>query len=207
MKIDPKRQEAELYRAPRDHAVTVDVPDEPFLSIDGHGSPYDPGFQGAIRALYSVAFTIKALLKKKTQEDHVVMPLEALWWWGEDGKFDVKKEKEWRWRLMIRQPLTATSDLVAQAIQTAKKKHPELAVQLVELRNYHEGASMQILHVGPYKEEATTLHRLHEEIEKAGFESWGPHHEIYLGDPRRAKPEKLRTLLREPVRPLVGLRD
>jgi hypothetical protein len=197
---DPRPKNA-LYEAPRDHAILVDVPEEPFLSVDGHGSPYDPPFQGAIRALYSLAYAIHFDLKQRTGASHPVPPLEALWWWGTDRAFPTKDEKEWRWRLMIRQPVVVTPDDLARAKAATRAKHPEVAVDPVELRRYHEGRSMQILHVGPYKDEATTIQRLHEEIDKAGYHAHGMHHEIYLGDPRRAKPEKLRTLLRQPVAP------
>lgn len=203
MTTSPPRSNDDRYKAAKDHATLVNVPDEPFLSIEGHGSPYDPAFQGAMRAIYSVAYTVHFDLKKQTGVSHKVPPLEALWWWGGEGAF-TKNEKEWRWRLMLRQPRAATKAIVERAKEAAKRKHPEIAVGHVELRHYREGPSMQILHVGPYKDEATTIARLHEEIEKAGYEPAGMHHEIYLGDPRRARPENLRTLVRQPVKPASG---
>jgi len=193
------RPKEPLYDAPKDHAVLVTVPDAPFLAVEGHGSPYDPAFQGAIRALYPIAYAIHFDVKKATGTSHPVPPLEALWWWGAGRSFPEEDEKEWRWRLMIRQPKGVTSAMLAKAKASVRAKHPEIAVDSVELQRYHEGRSMQILHVGPYKDEATTIQRLHEEIQKAGYHASGLHHEIYLGDPRRAKPEKLRTLVRQPV--------
>lgn len=196
----PTDPEAALYKAPSDHAILVDVPNDPFLCVDGHGSPYDPAFQGAIRALYTLAYAIRFQIKDETGVSHKVPPLEALWWWGNDRSFPLKDEKEWQWRLMIRLPHEATRATLERAKEVATRKHPEIAVDPVELRSFHEGPSMQILHLGPYKDEATTIQHLHEEIEKAGYEPAGRHHEIYLGDPRRAKPEKLRTLVRQPVK-------
>lgn len=201
-KHDPRKEEPHLYKAPRDHAVLVDVPDEAFLAIDGKGSPRDPAFHEAIGALYAVAYGIKFLLKEEApDEDHAVMPLEALWWWKDGAGFPVDDEKAWHWRLMIRQPDGVRAEHVERALARARERRPVPGLDAIRLVHHHEGKALQILHVGPYKDEARTIARLHEEVKEAGYEPAGKHHEIYLGDPRRAKPQNLRTLLRQPVRP------
>lgn len=182
-----------LYDAPADHAVLVEVPDRVFLGIDGRGSPHGPAFQGAIRALYAVAYGARALVD--AAERHPIGPLEALWSWRGDGN-----GKEWHWTLLLPIPAAATRDVVQRAIGKAREAHPELALDLVERRHFEEGPCMQILHVGPYRSEGPTLEHLRQDVASAGYEPAGLHHEIYLGDPRRAKPERLRTLLRQPVR-------
>lgn len=199
-KVDPKKAEPALYHAPRDHAVRVEVPDETFLMIDGAGSPQSPAFQEAIQALYAVSHGINLLLREKEPgKDHVVMPLEALWWWGEEPSFPEASEHGWRWTLMIRQPDETTPAQARRAAETARERRPLPTLGRVRLERYREGESMQILHVGPYEKELPTIRRLQEEIRAAGFAPAGKHHEIYLGDPRRAKPEGLKTLLRQPI--------
>lgn len=192
------------YEAPSDHAVLIDVPGQPYITIDGRGSPHGPAFQGGIRTLYAVAHGVRDLLKKGTKRPEPAdPPLEALWWWADANGSDAPKVKEWRWRLMVSQPAEAKASLVQQAIANARSAHPELALDLVELRHYAEGPSMQILHVGPYRSEMPTIQHLHDDMTQAGYEPAGMHHEIYLEDPRTAKPETLRTLLRQPVRPAI----
>lgn len=203
-KLDLKKADHAQYSAPKDHAVLLDVPEESFLMLDGAGSPHaGTGFQEAIEAIYSVAHALRSKMKSRPKRDYVVMPLEALWWWdGPDRSFHDAPEHDWRWTMMIRQPDFVTPNDVAGVIEEAKDKVP-LAAK-VRFDKYHEGRAMQILHVGPYKNEWPTIQRLHDGIRDAGYEASGKHHEIYLGDPRRAKPENLRTILRQPVRRTQG---
>lgn len=198
----PKAKLDVVYAAPREHAVLVNVPDAAFLMLDGRGSPHGPAFQGAIHTLYAVGFAVGRMLKERGLARAASLPpLEALWWWsGDDYPAAPAREKEWRWRLMLRQPPEATREVVLAAIAHVRDRHPELAVDLVEHRHFAEGECMQITHVGPYRSEGPTLERLHADVKAAGFEMAGFHHEVYLSDPRRAKPNTLRTLLRQPVR-------
>ncbi|MHB8605336.1 MAG: GyrI-like domain-containing protein [Thermoplasmatota archaeon] len=197
--MSAKRHADPLLKASRDHAVLLRVPDARFLTFEGTGSPGSAEFQAAIHALYGVEFTLHVDLKKRGKE-HAIHPLEGVWWWSAAGSTVTSDEKAWRWRLMIRQSQDVTKRDVSRAIAAAQAKHPELSTECVRLEPYHEGLAMQILHVGPYKDEAATMKRLNDEMTRAGFTSAGAHHEIYLGDPRRAKPENLKTLLRFPVR-------
>lgn len=199
-KMDLKKLEHDLYSAPKAHAIVVDVPEEGFLMVDGKGSPNEgTAFQEAIGALYSVAYSLKFATKKADRSrDFTIMPVEALWWWDGDKPFKDAPEKEWRWTLMIRQPDFVTQKDVQAAVGDAKLVRPQAAG--VRFGRFREGKCMQILHVGPYKDEWPTIQRLHDAIKDNGFEMSGKHHEIYLGDPRRAKPENLRTIVRQPVR-------
>lgn len=204
-KLDLKKVEHSLYSAPKGHAVAVDVPEESFLMLDGAGSPTSSNaFQDAIGALYSVAYSLKFAMKKADRgRDFAVMPLEALWWWDDPKRsFHEGPEKDWRWTLMIRQPDFVTARDVEAAIEDATLKTP-LAAK-VRFGRYREGRSLQIMHVGPYKDEWPTIQRLHADIETAGYVKSGKHHEIYLGDPRRSKPENLKTVVRQPVRTAGG---
>lgn len=189
----------DLLKAPRDHAIVVDVPDTPFLMIDGEGGPSDPAFQEAIHALYALAYGMHFALKKRGI-DAPVGRLEGLWWWDGASRFEKRPEKDWHWTLMIPAPEGATPELAREALRAAQAREPNPLLAKARLERYHEGRAMQILHVGPYSAEMKTLERLHEDVRKAGFAPAGKHHEVYLGDPRRAKPENLKTLLRQPVR-------
>lgn len=203
LKADFKKEMNALYKAPKDHPVVVDVPQETFLMIDGEGSPSSSRFQEAIEALYAVAHALHAQIAAKNPDhDYVVMPLEALWWWGgEAPRFPESEEHVWRWTLMIAQPVPATSAMLREAMDTALEHHPQnTTVRNVRMQPYREGRAMQILHQGPYKDEWPTLQTLHDGMRKAGYVAAGKHHEIYLGDPRRAKPQNLRTILRQPVK-------
>lgn len=200
-KLDLKKTEHDLYTAPKERSVVVDVPEEAFIMLDGHGSPNaGHAFQEAIGALYAVAYSLKFGMKKADgKRDFVVMPLESLWWWeGSERSFHEQPEKDWHWTLMIRQPDFVEAKDVAAAVEGAKLKVP-LAAK-VRFDRYREGRAMQTMHVGPYKNEWPTITRLHEEMRHAGYVKNGKHHEIYLGDPRRAKPEALKTIIRQPVR-------
>ena len=183
----------------------VQVPPLRFLCIDGHGDPNtSPSCAMAIQALFSVSYAAKFALKKAGGPDFKVSTLEGLWWAEDLGTFLTGEKSEWDWTMMIRQPDAVTQDLLAQlADEVATKKSIPAATQL-KLVSFEEGLAAQVLHVGPYATEAGTIARLHEFIREQGFTFDGhrhKHHEIYLGDPRRSAPEKLRTIIRQPVEP------
>lgn len=199
-KLDLKRTEHAFYTAPRTRAIVVDIPEESFLMLDGEGSAREgAAFHDAIGAIHAVAHALRERARRQDPaRDHVVMPLEALWWWEGETRFHEAPEKEWRWTLLIREPDFVSREDALAAIAAASAKVP-LAAR-VRFERFREGRAMQILHVGPYKDEWPTLRRLHEDIHRAGYVHNGKHHEIYLGDPRRARPENIRTILRQPVR-------
>jgi hypothetical protein len=201
------------YRARRDRVGLVDVPELLLASVDGEGDPGGPAFAAAIRALYGVSYTAHFLLKRRSGEAPRVLPLEGLWWvddhaasdtftrvaTGEASIDDVDRAL-WCWRAFIVQPEPLDEDLLAQAVAEAARKATD-APPAVEVSRWCEGLSAQLLHVGPYAAEAPSIIALHDGIAALGYRPRGRHHEIYLGDPRRSAPEKLRTVLRHPVEP------
>ena len=154
--------------------------------------------------MYSVAYTAKFALKKSGGEDFTVMPLEGLWWTEDMRLFSADKKDDWLWTLMIAQPASVTSALIQDAVkEVAKKKNPP-ALTKVRFMSFHEGPAVQILFIGPYADEGPVIARMHAFIAENGYEPAGKHHEIYLGDLRRTSPERLKTILRQPVRRKKG---
>lgn len=187
-----------LYAARTAPSLVV-VPPFTFLTIEGRGDPHgSPIFEAAVQALYGVSYAVKFLLRRERGIEHKVSPLEGLWWTSEGTLLDAPR-KAWEWTLMIRQPDELDGELLERAV--AAKELP--AAPLLELERFEEGPAAQVLHIGPYSAEGPTIERLHRFIRDAGFEPRGKHHEIYVGDPRRAAPEKLRTILRQPISPLA----
>jgi len=195
-----------LYRPSAKHPAIVDVPELAFLMVDGRGDPEtaEPYHQ-ALEALYSVAYTLKFTLKKADPErDFKIAPLEGQWWGDEVAPTmaDLQSDRDaWNWTMMIAVPDAVTPAEVAAAREAAARKRDLPAAPLLRLERLEEGLAAQILHVGPYAEEAPTIERLHAFAAAEGYELRGRHHEIYLGDPRRTAPERLKTVLRHPVQP------
>lgn len=187
-----------LYRATPTPQL-VQVPPLTFLCLDGYGDPNtSASYAAAVQALYSVSYAAKFAVKKAGGPNYKVSPLEGLWWAEDLSTFLTGDKSEWDWTMMIRQPDAVTGDLVARfADEVATKKSMPAAKEL-RLISFEEGAAAQVLHIGPYATEGPTIKRLHEFIREQGFTLDGKHHEIYLGDPRRSAPEKLRTIIRQP---------
>ncbi len=200
-KLDLKKTFKEFYTPPADRVVQVELPELSYLAVEGKGNPNDSeAFQRAIEAMYSVAYTMKFAFKKKGGPEYGVMPLEALWWTDEEtGLFDPRSKDVWRWRLLILQPDFVTEADVAETIEQVKQKKDNPMLDSVRLERLTEGRSAQTMHVGPYSEEKPTIERVHAFIADQGGRPCGRHHEIYLGDPRRSAPEKLRTVIRQPM--------
>ncbi len=197
-KVDLKRQLKDVYSARRRPAL-VDVPDMQFLMVDGAGAPEGTEYQQALQALYGVAYPVKMALKRAGVIDYTVMPLEGLWWTPEGVSFYETSREDWLWTAMIMQPDEVTDDLFQRVVEEVSEKKGLPALDKLRLSRFHEGLCAQVLHVGPYSEEGPTIQRLLEFIEEQGLSRRGKHHEIYLGDPRRAAPERLRTIIRLPV--------
>ena len=201
-KVDFKRELKHLYGPTAKEFVVVDVPPLNYLMVDGHGDPNTAQeYQEALEALYAVAYKVKFMSKKELGRDYVVPPLEGLWWAEDMEAFTSQRDKSaWDWTMMIMQPEWISPDIFEEARQqvTVQKNPPALAK--LRLETYHEGLSVQILHIGSYDDEGPTLQRMHHEfIPQNGLEMRGKHHEIYLSDARKVAPEKLRTVLRQPV--------
>ena len=199
-KLDFKKEFKHLYGPPKKKPTIVDVPEMSFLMIDGHGDPNtSQEYQEAMEALYGMAYTTK-FASKALGKDFVVPPLEGLWWMADMSDFAAANKDQWDWTMMVVQPDWVTGGLVEQAREElALRKNPP-ALSRVRLEHYHEGLSVQIMYVGPYADEDATIARMHEHVHAEGYELAGKHHEIYLSDPRRTAPERLRTVIRQPIR-------
>lgn len=209
-KYDVKRAFRELYAPSAKEFAIVDVPPMRYLAVDGHGDPNTAAsYRDAVEALFGVAYTVKFASKRALGRDFVVAPLEGLWWAEDAGAFVARDKGAWSWTMLIAQPDWIDVDAVAVAVAEVQAKRakagepPNPALDVLRLEHLHEGRSAQILHVGSYDDEAPTLARLHDEwMPQHGLTFNGPHHEVYLTDARRTAPEKLRTVLRQPVRPI-----
>ena len=199
-KIDYKRELHDLYR-PGAEPLIVNAPELAYLMIDGHGDPNTAAEYGeAIEALYAVAYSAKFAVKGSPDGiDYGVMPLEGLWWTPDMSKFTTENKSAWEWTLMIMQPDQVTTEVFEDAWAKAAKKKSLAAIPKVRLERLTEGLVAQITHIGPYAAEGPTIQTLHAFIADRGYQRRGKHHEIYLGDPRRVDPEKLKTILRQPV--------
>lgn len=201
-KIDFKKERKDLYRPSAKDVSIVDVPAMNFLMVDGLGDPgTSKDFEAAIESLYPLAYTLKFMSKLgPAAQDYVVPPLEGLWWADDMSAFVERRRDEWRWTLMIMQPEFITKERVAEATETVRKKKAPVMLDAVRFERFDEGESAQILHVGPFDDEGPNVVRIHDKIAELGKVHAHKHHEIYLSDPRRCSPEKLKTVLRQAMR-------
>ncbi len=208
--LDLRQQWKHLYAPSAKKIELVDVPELKFVMLDGRIEPEQapgtsPGFEQAVGALYSAAYTLKFMSKLRPEDpiDYPVMALEGLWW-VEDAEFDSTIAWEtftdrWVYTLMIMQPDHITPAMFAEAVAQAAKKKPNPALARLRLEAFREGLCVQTMHLGPYATEPATIARMHTWAAEQGYHLTGKHHEIYLGDPRRADPAKLKTVLRHGV--------
>ncbi len=200
-KLDLKREYHTLYTASAGDVSLVDVPPLRYLMVDGRGDPNgNADYVAAIQALFSLSYALKFAVKKgPIGLDYAVMPLEGQWWVDDLATFSYTERSGWRWTAMVLQPSVVTADLVAEQTSVVAKKKDPPALPLVRFAELNEGRAAQICHRGPYAEEPPTIERLHAEIAARGMRLVGKHHEIYLTDVARTAPDKLRTILRQPV--------
>ncbi|MFB4353923.1 GyrI-like domain-containing protein [Microbacterium sp. LS_15] len=206
MPIDPKKT-LDAYRAKPGEFRLVEVPPLQYLMVDGAGDPNtEKEYKDAVAALFPLAYTLKFAARAELDLDVVVMPLEGLWDAPDKESFTTKRDKSaWLWTMMIMVPEQVTAEMFAAAVdkveaKAAAKKEPLPALRSVRLETLDEGLSVQTLHVGSYDDEAPVLAELHERfIPENRLRMAARHHEIYLGDARRVAPERLRTILRQPV--------
>ena len=198
-KVDYKKKLKDLYGPSSKKIVIVEVPPMNYFMVDGEGGPAAESYQQAIEALYGLSFTVKFDVKKGVGLDYTVMPLEGLWWAKDITAFSADRKDEWQWKMMIMQPDHVTAKHVNAATKQLREKKNPLALDKIRFDSYHEGFSVQILHIGPYDDEGPTIAQMHKFIDENGYQLHMKHHEIYLSDPRRSKPEKLKTVLRQPI--------
>jgi hypothetical protein len=200
-KIDLLKTLKGLYGPSAKDVVQVDVPPMNFLMVDGEGDPNtSQAYREAIEGLFSLSYAIKFAVKKgQLAIDYKVMPLEGLWWAKDMASFTNGDKASWSWTAMIMQTDFVTASLVAEQLAkvAAKKDLPALARMRFE--SFAEGPSAQIMHIGPFAAEGPNIQRIHDFILAAGHRLSGKHHEIYLNDFRRAAPEKLKTVIRQPL--------
>lgn len=199
-KVDFKRELRDLYLPGRRPGI-VEVPEMAFVMVDGHGDPNTAAsYREALEALYTVSYAVKFAVKRMPAGvDFGVMPLEGLWWSPDAASFDAENKSAWFWTAMIMQPPPVTAEIVEAARREAVAKSSLPALEQLRYERFSEGTAAQVMHIGPYAAEAPTIEALHAFITEQGYRPAGKHHEIYLGDPRRSAPEKLRTVLRHPV--------
>jgi hypothetical protein len=202
-KIDLKKKMKDFYNPSSEKISLVDVPPMNFMMIDGKGDPNkSQSYQDAIEALYAVSYGLKFMVKKERSVDYAVMPLEGLWWTDDMTQFSAADKGIWQWTAMIMQPEYVTDDLYRKAVQEAAKKKSLPALREARFHSFHEGLSVQILFIGPFSAEGPVIEKLHTFIRENGYAADGvtrKHHEIYLSDVRRTEPDKLKTVLRQPV--------
>ena len=191
----PSAKKVEVARVPKFNFVMADVRIEP-----GAMPGTSPAFAEAVEAIYGVSYTLKFMskLRPKNPIDYGVMALEGLWW-VDAGELDFGKPEPWNFTLMVVQPKHITAAMVRAAVEKVKEKRDSAALARLRFEGFQEGLCLQIMHVGPYSTEPVTIEKMKAFARENGYSFRGKHHEIYLGDPRRAKPEKLRTVLRQPV--------
>lgn len=205
-----------LYQARRGAVEFVDVPLLGYLMVDGTGDPAAEPFRDAVQALFTVSYGIHFRLKRENRDVPKVQPLEALWWLdgprqelfdtadADPGSIVDIDRSRWRWRAMMAQPEQVSTAIAARAVADAQAKRELPALPLLRFEHWAEGRCAQLLHVGPYADEPATVRHLHAGIAAAGYRPHGRHHEIYLSDPHRTNPQRLRTIIRHPVEPLPG---
>lgn len=202
-KLDLKKTLKDLYNPSTKSVSEVVVPPMNYIMIDGTGDPNNEAeFQPRAEVLYALSYTLKFASKKQLDVDYSVMPTEGLWW--VDGMYPVdptsSDRSTWKWTLMLMQPEHITHDFYAEAVETVRrKKNPEL-LSYARFECYDEGRAAQIMHIGPYSAEKPNIDRVHAYIAEHGGQPSGKHHEIYLGDPRKSAPDKLKTVLRQPFK-------
>ncbi|MFN8482005.1 MAG: GyrI-like domain-containing protein [Anaerolineae bacterium] len=199
--IDVKKLYKALYNPPSKAPVLIEVPPLDYLMIDGQGDPNGAAFADATQALYSAAYTLKFMLQKETGVKYSVPAMSALWWADNMEDFLNANRDQWKWTAMIMQPVAITPEQMSQAVADAGRKRDLPALAGLRLERFAEGLAAQIMHIGPYSAEPPTIQRLHAFIHDRGYALRGKHHEVYLSDPRRTAPEKMKTVIRQPVAP------
>ena len=201
MKIDFKKELKHLYKPSEKEVVVVNVPSMNFIMIDGIGNPnISQEYKEAVETLYAVSYALKFMIKKgETAIDYGVMPLEGLWWVDDMTKFSMENKDVWKWTSIIMQPKYVTIDLFEQAVEQVKKKKNPPVISKLRFESFSEGLSVQIMHIGPFSAEGPTIEKIHIFAKENDYELRGKHHEIYLNDPRKISPEKMKTIIRQPI--------
>ncbi|MDF2538908.1 MAG: hypothetical protein K0S76_1929 [Herbinix sp.] len=214
-KIDFKKKEKDIYN-PKNEPTVILIPPMKFIMVDGKGNPNDTDgeYPSAVELIYTFSYAIKMSPRNGfTPEgyyDYVVPPLEGLWWLTGDEYYHISKKDQFCWTSMLRQPEFVTDEVFYWALEVTKKKKPQLDLSKARLETFNEGLCVQIMHHGPYDNEPATVEKVDNYIKEQGYANdistvlpdgkIRRHHEIYLSDPSKAKPENMKTIIRHPVR-------
>jgi len=201
-KLDFKKVFAELYNPSTTKISIVDVPDMKFFMLDGKGDPNtSQEFKDAIATLFPLSYGVKMPFKKThPAKDYVVPPLEGLWYMSNMAEFRMDNKQNWQWTLMMRVPDFVPDDDARSAIDVVKAKKSPPSIGKTRFEHFLEGKCMQIMHVGPFDAEPPTIEKTHKWAKDQGYSLRGKHHEIYMSDMRRVAPERLLTILRQPIK-------
>ncbi|TFH27170.1 MAG: hypothetical protein E4G98_06385 [Promethearchaeota archaeon] len=201
-KFDFKREFPELYKPSPKSITIVDVPVMKFLMIDRKGDPNSSvDYKQAVECLFALSYTLKMkVIKKETPEmDYIVPPLEGLWFMDDMEKWSIENKEDWLWTMMIRIPDFVSKKQLDLAFQITQESKNPVALPKLYISNYHEGTCVQLMHFGSYNSEGPNIAKMHRYARDKGYQLTGKHHEIYLSDPRRVDPSKLKTVLRQPI--------
>ncbi len=200
-KFDYSKELKSFYKPSAKTISEVTVPSLYFLKIDGEGDPnHSDRFSQSVEALFALSYAIKFFIKKKMELDYRVFPLEGLWWADDMRAFDVENKSDWKWTLMIAQPQWVNETIVEEQRSLVLKKKGLEFLKLLRYEPYDEGKAAQIMHIGPFSDEGPTIEKVHQYITDSGKQLSGLHHEIYLSDIRKGKPENWKTVIRQPFR-------
>ncbi|MFI5270817.1 MAG: GyrI-like domain-containing protein [Candidatus Saccharimonadales bacterium] len=196
-----------IYKAPKDPEI-ITVPNMLFVAVDGEGAPdssdnASTDFQIAMQVIFGVVYTIKFWDKKYTPpkgyKKFTNAPIEALWWTKDGTEFDLSTPDNWAWRAMLRVPDFVTPQYFTEVVSDCIARKQSYIYSKAQRVEFDEGECVQMMHIGPYNEEGPNILRMHAYAKDLGYKLRGRHHELYFGDPRRTKPEKLKTILRQPI--------
>jgi hypothetical protein len=202
-KFDFKKEYPELYKPSTKIITIINVPTMKFFMIDGVGDPNtSEEYKHAIECLYAVSYALKMkIVKKQTpSKDYVVPPLEGLWYMDDMRNWDVNNKDSWQWTMMIRIPDFVSKNQIERARTIAQESKNPIALPLLYIKEYSEGISVQLMHLGRYDAEAPNIAKMHKYAIDNGYILAGKHHEIYLSDPRKGDPSKRKTILRQPIK-------
>lgn len=203
--IDFKKDPA--YKAKTEPEI-VTIPKTLYVMVDGKGMPENSDgenteFQEAMQILFGIVYTIKFWDKKYPAPPNYakfnMAPLSGLWWMKNGQSFDMAKPDKWQWTVMLRVPEFVTPKYFNDVLDACIAQKKSEIYKKARLEYLDEGTCVQILHIGPYNTEAPNIEKMHAYAIDKGYTLTGKHHELYFGDPRRTAPEKLKTILRQPI--------
>ena len=201
-KLDYKKEFPDLYQPSLKTQAIIKIPEMMFFMIDGIGDPNtSKEYKDAVQTLYNISYTLKMkVIKKETpSKDYIVPPLEGLWYIPNMKEWSMEGKDKWQWTMMIRIPDFIKDSQIKKAMNILKESKTLSSFSKLRYEQYNEGTCVQIMYLGAYDDESPTIAKLHKFAKEKGYSLEGKHHEIYLSDPRKVEPERLKTILRQPI--------